>query len=128
MGVSVSFRDGIVVLSCRGSFEFHEARVSLIDALERAPANAGPHKLLIDDPDSSFRPTADEAPVLAQALQDMLPLISPNVALFVDLDVKFGIGRMIGVYCEELGVNFKVFRDIEKAAHWLQHAPTPSLS
>lgn len=120
MGVSVYLEDGLLILDCQGDFEFSEANQTLVAELKQIPATSGPQKLLISDPDSTFRPSAAEAPFLAQSLKDLIPAINPHVALVVALDVKFGIGRMISIHCEDIGVDFQVFRDMDKAKEWLR--------
>ncbi len=119
MGVSYLHEDGLLILECEGSFTLEEARQVVKDGLKSFPGQGSP-ALLISDPSSPFAPPAEEVPYMAQSLADTLPHIKPQVALYVDSDVKFGIGRMIGIHCEEIGVNLRVFRDLQEAKDWLR--------
>ncbi len=125
MGVSYRFAEGLLILECRDAYTRAESHQVLIDALNHAP-DTGPQRLLIHDPGSSFQPPTSEVPFLAQSLAGLVPAIIPHVALVVTLEVKFGIGRMVGSHCTELGLELMVFRDLPRAKAWLQRFPVAS--
>ena len=119
MSVSYRHEDGLLILECEGTFSLEEARQVVQDGFTSFPGQ-DPPALLISDPNSPFAPPAEAVPYMAQSLAATLPHINPQVALYVDSDVKFGIGRMIGIHCEEIGVNLRVFRDLQEAKDWLR--------
>ncbi len=118
MGVSCRHEDRLLVLDCAGSFAHPEARDILRECLAKFPG-IHPPALLICDTRSHFTSPSADVPYLAQYLADWKPKIQNQIALLVDSEVKFGVGRMIGTHCEALGVELRVFRDLEQAKKWL---------
>ena len=41
-----------------------------------------------------------------------------RLAIVVSQDVDYGIGRMFAAYAEQIGIERRVFRDLEEAVHW----------
>jgi hypothetical protein len=41
-----------------------------------------------------------------------------RLAIVVSQDVDYGIGRMFAAYAEQIGIERRVFRDLEEAIHW----------
>ena len=75
-------------------------------------------QVLVDDLESSYAPSVQEAQKLVEIFTSFSDRIS-HFAIVVRKEVHFGLGRMIEVYCESQGVSLRIFRELEEAREWL---------
>ena len=70
-----------------------------------------------------FRPKFKNLPKLSE-LNALIDRHDDEVAILASGDpLHFGIGRMIGAHCDQYGIAFQVFRDLESARVWLRTSP-----
>jgi len=48
-----------------------------------------------------------------------IPHFDPHVAIAVETELHYGIGRMVAEYAEPLGLLITLFREVERARQWL---------
>ena len=75
-------------------------------------------QVLVDDLESNFNPSSEEAQELVAIFSSFSNRIA-QFAVVVHKEVHFGLGRMIEVYCESQGVDLRIFRDVGEAKTWL---------
>lgn len=94
-----------------------------VDALFRAvladPAFRPGLDLLVEVP-VGRNPSAEAIRERAKLLAELSPRLGRRLALVVERDVDFGLGRMFGSFVDEAGLDVRVFRDAAEAEAWLQ--------
>jgi len=78
-----------------------------------------PIQILIVDHGSEFEPSREEVQDLARGWGAIFRDVPVRIALLVDKDIHYGLGRMISVYAGQHDLPFDVFRHSLDALQWL---------
>ena len=117
-GVTWSIICEHLTVVARGHYELEEVRSALYDGTRSA--RASPHRGLILDLTASLENRSSaELRVLATDLALHRDAIAHRCAILVSDSLRYGLGRMLGAFCEPLGVAACPFRDAAKALEWL---------
>ncbi len=83
-----------------------------------------PLQILIVDHGSEFEPSGEEVQELARGWGAIFRDVPVRIALLVEKDLHYGLGRMTSAYAEQHDLPFDVFRHSLDALQWLsQDAP-----
>jgi hypothetical protein len=107
-------------MTFEGDLDGRQIRAAYDEAF-KDPAFQRGCQILVDDHGTTFDPTMEEAQRLADFFCTLTEAVS-HLAVVVDKDVHYGIGRMVEVYCESCGINLRIFRDLDEAKAWLDQA------
>lgn len=101
---------------------------ALTDVL-RHPAYGPGMALLFIDRGTGCTPKRETVEHCVRKLAAYAGHFSPYVAIAVDSELHYGIGRMFAEYAEPLGLLITLFREVERARQWLlaQRADTQIL-
>jgi hypothetical protein len=78
-----------------------------------------PMKILIVDNGSEFEPSREEVQDLARGWGAIFRDVPVRIALLVEKDIHYGLGRMVSVYAGQHDLPFDVFRHSLDALQWL---------
>jgi len=112
--------DARTVITFRGDVDNPEIQEAYEEVTSDPSFQVG-SQVLVDDLESNFNPSMDEAQKLVAIFSSFSDRIS-QFAIVVHKEVHFGLGRMIEVYCESQNVNLHIFREMEEAKTWLDAA------
>lgn len=118
MSITYQYLDGVLCLEGKGNYELTDFDQVLDEGIKSA-YRGEKIKLLIDDQQSQFLPSTEEARELVKIIHRQAGFLTGHVAHVVADDAQFGMGRMISVFAEEKDFNQNVFRDRSEAWHWL---------
>jgi len=118
MGLTYSIeRDFVTVLS-EGSFDVEHV-LSTFSRIRSECDTASPIRILIVDLGSAFAPTRDEIQDLVGYWSALFRDAHARIALVVERELHYGIGRVAAVYADSHALPFRVFRSRADADHWL---------
>ncbi len=84
-------------------------------------------KILVVDHGSEFEPSQEELQELAKGWGAIFRDVPVRIALLVDTEIHYGLGRMASVYAEQYDIPLDVFRHSLDALLWLsKDAPAKS--
>jgi len=124
MAVSYEIDGDVVHLVADGELSNPMVR----EALEKAtkePAFRPGMSILLHDLGSDYRISSDGAYEAARDLSELMESYSSHIAVVVNEEIKYGLGRMIAAYCERHEIDFQVFRNYENARQWLEYVREP---
>lgn len=118
MGIVYEFMGNMILFRAAGELTNEKINEALEQATKDPRFNTG-MCILMEDKGSDYHPSSEDAHQAALNLKKLAERYSPHIAVVVKEKVKYGIGRMIAAYCEQYGVDFQVFRDVDNAREWL---------
>jgi len=118
MPIALRIADGLVAFTLSGQTTPRRVPAALEAALSD-PTQSLAVGLLLHDTGSTYNPTYDEVVDLARLLGRLGDRFGRRAAFVAVMPVHYGIGRMLGVFAECLGIDFRVFRDLAVAEAWL---------
>jgi hypothetical protein len=128
MGLTYSIENELTTVIAKGAFSVRDVHASFAKIRSEFDG-AMPLKILIVDRGSEFDPSQKEVQELAKGWGDIFRDVPVRIALLVDKDLHYGLGRMASVYAEQHDVPLDVFRHSLDALQWLsKDAPKQSTS
>lgn len=121
MAITYKILKDHVVITTEGDFKSHDLNVKFGELVSDPKFTKGLN-LLVHDLSTSFVPSSDEIENAAKFLESMLKNFAPKIAVVVNKEVKFGMGRMLENFCEMRKISLRVYKDIEEAQEWLQNS------
>ena len=118
MPISYDLSDDLLQVVASGAYTFAEIKSTFGTAIRAIPLDRS-IATLVDARLSEHNPSGEELRSIASFAGSLLPRIGRRVALVVSAEVRFGLGRMLEVFGEPEGVEFKVFRNLDDARSWL---------
>ncbi len=118
MGLTYSIERELVTVIAEGSFsvgDVHAAFAEIRSEFERSL----PLQILIVDQGSEFEPNREQVQELARGWGEIFRDVPVRIALLVERDIHYGLGRMVSVYAEQHHLPFDVFRHSLDAMQWL---------
>jgi hypothetical protein len=118
MPLTYTVTDGVYVVVCDGKVGLDDVR-STFGEIAGLAGVGGSRRILIDDPASDFYPSTAELRELVALWTQMFSEPPTRIALLVDQDIHYGLGRMVSAFIEDKPLRFSVFRDRGEALAWL---------
>ena len=118
MGLSYSIERELVTVIAEGSFSVADVHASFARIRSEFEGSV-PIQILIVDHGSEFEPNREEVQELARGWGEIFRGVPVRIALLVEKDIHYGLGRMVSVYAEQHGFPFDVFRHSLDAMQWL---------
>ena len=126
MGLTYSIDKELTTVIAEGSFSVGDVHAAFSEIRSEFDGST-PLKILIVDHGSEFEPSREEVQDLARGWGAIFRDVPVRIALLVDKDIHYGLGRMASVYAEQHDLPFDVFRHSLDALRWLeQGAPANS--
>lgn len=123
MGLTYSTENELTTVIAEGSFSVSDVHAAFSEIRPQFDGST-PLQILIVDRGSEFEPSRDEVQELARGWGAIFRDVPVRIALLVDKDIHYGLGRMASVYAEQHNLPFDVFRHSLDALQWLsQDAP-----
>ncbi len=119
MAITYKILKNQVIITTKGDFTASDLDITFSDLVSDPKFTKGLN-LLVHDLSTSFVPSSDEIENAAKFLDSMLKNFAPKIAVVVNKEVKFGMGRMLENFCEMRKISLRVFKEIEEAQDWLQ--------
>ena len=118
MGLTYSIEREFATVIAEGSFSVAELHAAFSKIQSEFDGSA-PLQILIVDHGSEFEPSREEVQELARGWGVIFRDVPVRIALLVDKDIHYGLGRMISVYAGQHDLPFDVFRHSLDALQWL---------
>jgi hypothetical protein len=118
MGLTYSIEKEFVTVLSEGSFDVEHV-LSTFSRIRSECDTASPVRILIVDRGSAFDPTPDEIQEFVGYWSALFRDAHARIALVVEKEVHFGLGRMAAVYADSHALPFRVFRSRSDADRWL---------
>jgi hypothetical protein len=118
MGLSYSTEKELVTVVGDGSFGVGEIRETFSKIRSQFEL-ASRVRILIVDHASDFDPTHAEVQEFVDLWGALFKDVSARIALVVERELHYGLGRMATVYAERHELPFRVFRRKPEAIEWL---------
>ena len=118
MGLSYSIESGLVTVLAEGSFGVDTVRSTFSEIRAEIEPSARV-RILILDRGSEFDPTQEELRRLVHIWSELFRGLSIRIALLVEKELHYGLGRIASVYAEGQDLPFRVFRRRSVALEWL---------
>jgi len=122
MGLSFSIERDLTTVIAEGSFGVGQV-YSVFSEIRSEFDGSTPLQILIVDHGSEFEPSREDVQELVQGWGEIFRNVPVRIALLVEKDLHYGLGRMTAVYAEQHGLPFDVFRHSLDALQWLSKAP-----
>jgi hypothetical protein len=118
MGLTYSIEKEFAMVIAEGSFSVGDI-LAAFSKIQSEFDGSAPLQILIVDHGSEFEPSREEVQELARGWGAIFRDAPVRIALLVDKDIHYGLGRMISVYAEQHDLPFDVFRHSLDALQWL---------
>jgi len=118
MGFTYSNEKEFITAIAEGSFSVGQVLATFSEIRSEFDGSR-PLQILIVDHGSEFEPSREEVQELAKGWGAIFRDIPVRIALLVDQDIHYGLGRMASVYAEQHDLPFDVFRHSLDAMQWL---------
>ncbi len=123
MGLSYSIERDLITVIADGSFDVGHVHAAFSEIRAEFDGST-PLQILIVDHGSEFEPSREDVRELVRGWGAIFRGVPVRIALLVEKDIHYGLGRMASVYAEQHGLPFDVFRHSLDALQWLaQDAP-----
>lgn len=119
---SYEIDEGRALMTFWGDLDNSQIRQALEEVM-RDPSSQPSSQILVNDLETGYDPSVDEAQELAEMFASFGASIS-QLAVVVHKEFHFGLGRMVEVFCESQGVSFRIFRTLDDARAWLDEDKT----
>ena len=113
-----TIEDSLCHIECSGELAFDGA-TALLETVIADPALDGVQGILIEDKGTPFYPVADEINVILSHFATLSAEGRRHLALVVENDVQFGVGRLIEAQAQMRDISFRVFHSVAEAKEWL---------
>jgi len=123
MGLTYSIERELVTVIAEGSFSVDQVYRAFSDIRSEFDGTE-PLQILIVDHGSDFEPSLEEVQELARGWSEIFRNVPVRIALLVERDLHYGLGRMTAVYAEQHDLPFDVFRHSLDALQWLSKNET----
>ena len=121
MGLTYSIEKEFTTVIAEGSFTVRDVHTAFSKIRSEFDGST-PLQILIVDHGSEFEPSREEVQELARGWGAIFHDVPVRIALLVDKDIHYGLGRMAAVYAEQHDVPFDVFRHSLDALQWLSQS------
>lgn len=118
MAISYELEDQILIIKTEGDFHPEDLQSTFQKVFADPDFRTG-IKILVHDLDSVFVPTSKQIEAGAKNIEEIMKKFSAKMAIVVSSDVNYGMGRMMEIFCEQRGIDMKVFKELEVAKMWL---------
>jgi 3'-phosphoadenosine 5'-phosphosulfate sulfotransferase (PAPS reductase)/FAD synthetase len=118
MGLTYSIEKELTTVIAEGSFSVVHVHAAFSKIRSEFDGST-PIQILIVDHGSEFEPSREEVQDLARGWGSIFRDVPVRIALLVDKDIHYGLGRMISVYAGQHDLPFDVFRHSLDALQWL---------
>ncbi len=118
MGMTYSIERELITVIAEGSFSVGDVHATFAKIRSEFSGSV-PLQILIVDHGSEFEPNREEVQELARGWGETFRNVRVRIALLVDKDIHYGLGRMASVYAEQHDLPFDVFRHSLDALQWL---------
>jgi len=118
MGLTYSVEKEFATVIAEGSFSVADVHAAFAKIHSEFDGSA-PLQILIVDHGSEFEPTREEVQELARGWGVIFRDTPTRIALLVDKDIHYGLGKMASVYAGQHDLPFDVFRHSLDALQWL---------
>ena len=118
MGLTYSIESELVTVIAEGSFSVAEVHAAFARIRSEFAASV-PLQILIVDHASEFEPNREEVQDLTRGWGEIFRDVPVRIALLVEKDIHYGLGRMASVYAKQHDLPFDVFRHSLDAMQWL---------
>ncbi len=118
MGLTYSIEKELTTVIAEGSFSVSHVH-AVFSKIRSEFDGSTPLQILIVDHGSEFEPSREEVQELARGWGAIFLDVPVRIALLVDKDLHYGLGRMASVYAEQHELPFDVFRHSLDAMQWL---------
>ena len=118
MGLTYSIEKELTTVIAEGSFNISQIHTAFSEIRSEFDGWT-PIKILIVDHGSEFEPRQEEVQELVEGWGAIFRDVPVRIALLVDKDIHYGLGRMASVYAEQYDLPFDVFRHSLDALQWL---------
>jgi len=119
MAISYELDDQLLIITTEGDFQPKDLQTTFQQVFVDPEFKPG-IKILVHDLDSVFVPTSKQIETGAKNIEDIMKKFSAKMAIVVSSDVNYGMGRMMEIFCEQRGIDVKVFKEISTAKMWLK--------
>jgi hypothetical protein len=121
MGMTYSIEKDLTTVVAKGSFSVGDVHAAFSKIRSEFDGST-PLQILIIDQGSEFEPSREEVQELVGGWGAIFSDVPVRIALLVDKDIHYGLGRMASVYAEQHELPFDVFRHSLDALQWLSKA------
>lgn len=118
MGLTFSTEKELTTVIAEGSFSVGDVHAAFSKIRSEFDGET-PLQILIVDHGSDFEPSREEIQELTRGLGAIFRGVPVRIALLVDKEIHYGLGRMASVYAEQHDLPFDVFRHSLDALQWL---------
>jgi len=118
MGLTYSIERELITVIAEGSFGVGDVHAAFA-RIRSEFSSSVPLQILIVDQASEFEPNREEVQELARGWGEIFRDVPVRIALLVERDIHYGLGRMASVYAEQHDLPFDVFRHSLDAMQWL---------
>ena len=118
MGLTYSIEKELITVIAEGSFSVGEVHAAFANIRSEFDGST-PLQILIVDHGSEFEPSREQIQQLVSGWGAIFRYVPVRIALLVDKDIHYGLGRMASVYAEQHDLPFEVFRHSLDAMQWL---------
>ena len=118
MGLTYSIEKDLTTVIAEGSFSVGHVLTAFTKIRSEFDGTT-PLQILIVDHGSEFEPLREEVQELIEGWGAIFRDVPVRIALLVDKDIHYGLGRMASVYAEQHDLPFDVFRHSLDAMQWL---------
>jgi hypothetical protein len=118
MGLTYSIEKDLTTVIGEGSFSVSQIHTAFSKIRSEFDGST-PLKILVVDYGSEFEPSLEEVRELVRGWGAIFRDVPVQIALLVDKDIHYGLGRMASVYAEQHDLPFDVFRHSLDALQWL---------
>jgi len=118
MGLTYSIEKELITVIAEGSFGVRQVHAAF-SRIRSGFDGSTPLQILIVDHGSEFEPNREEVQEWVRGWDEIFRDVPVRIALLVDKDIHYGLGRMASVYAEQHRLPFDVFRHSLDAMQWL---------
>jgi hypothetical protein len=118
MGLTYSIEKDLTTVIAEGSFSVGHV-LNAFTKIRSEFDGSTPLQILIVDHGSAFEPSQEEVQEMVKGWGALFRGVPARIALLVEMDIHYGLGRMASVYAEQYGLPFDVFRHSLDAMQWL---------
>jgi hypothetical protein len=109
MGLTYSIEKEFTTVIAEGSFTVRDVHAAFSKIRSEFDSST-PLQILIVDHGSEFEPSREEVQALARGWGAIFHDVRVRIALLVEKDIHYGLGRMASVYAKQHDLPFDVFR------------------
>jgi hypothetical protein len=123
MGLTYSIERELITVIAEGTFSVGDVHAAFTK-IRSEFGGFRPLQILIVDHGSAFEPNREEVQELARGWGEIFRDVPVRIALLVEKDIHYGLGRMASVYAAQHNLPFDVFRHSLDAMQWLSKEET----